>query len=165
MTSRSIAVLPTNNRTGDDLLIGGASFLEQYAWHSDRTAVADILTAEASEHLTQDGFHVIASEEAATVPSDPQSAAHYVASRHLADVALYIEIRRWETEASFHPSFVIAVVDVSLVEATSGRILWTASHPARPILTPGVVSVADAYALAADEVITNLLAPFADGVR
>src|SRR5205809_471929 len=65
---RAVAVLPPNNRTGDPLLVAGASFFEKYVARTDRITVPDVLAAEARFQLARRGFTLIAPEtvEAAT---------------------------------------------------------------------------------------------------
>src|SRR6185436_3467069 len=58
-TVRSVAVLAPSNRTGDGLLVAGASLLEKYAFHTDRVTVADVLGAELRSQLAHRGFAVV----------------------------------------------------------------------------------------------------------
>jgi hypothetical protein len=47
----------------------------------------------------------------------------------------------------------------TLIDASSGRVLWSADHPPRPVRTPGVINLGDAYWLAAHKLMTDMLAP------
>ena len=163
---RSIAVFPANNRTGDPLLIAGASFLEKYVLPTERYTVADALAAEARAELSQHGFEVMAPQvvEAVTnsqIPESAEDAAALAARHHIEDAVLYIEIRRWESNGGTEPTFIIAAVSATLIEPRSGRILWTSEHPSQPVPTPGIISLGSAYAVAAHTLMTKLLAPLA----
>ena len=48
--------------------------------------------------------------------------------------------------------------DVSVIDATTDRVVWTAHLPLRPVLTPGAVTLGAAYTLASREVTKELLA-------
>ena len=163
---RTIAVFPPNNRTGDPLLIAGASFLEKYVLPAERYTVADALAAEARGQLARRGFDVVAPELVAraitgTPISNPQDAASAAARAHLDAAVLYMEIRRWEPDAEYRPGFVIAAVGATLIDPSTGRVLWSVDRPSRPVQTPGVVGLGDAYAIAARVVIQELLAGLA----
>ena len=164
LPSHTVAVLPPNNQTGDTLLVAGASILEKYALNTDRITVPDILASEARIQLARHGFDVIAPEtvEAATlgrIPNDAKEAGAIAVRGHLEGNVLYIDLRRWEVDVPFHPSSVIASLEVTLLDPASGRIVWTADHPSRPVPTVGVVNLGDAYAIAARKVMEELLAP------
>lgn len=167
---RTIAVFPPNNRTGDPLLIAGASFLEKYILATEPYTVADALRAEAQAHLAQSGFDMVAPQivDEATkshTPSSLEGAAKLATRQHVDGAVLYIEIRRWEPNGGSEPTFVIAWVVATLVDASTGRVLWTADHAPRPVQTPGVISLGDAYRLAAHTLMTQMLAPLAPRVR
>jgi hypothetical protein len=160
----TIAVLPANNRTGDPLLIAGASFLEKYVLPTGRYTVADAIAAEARAELAQRGFEVVAAQvvDAATngqIPGSAEAAAGLAARNHVDGTVLYIEIRRWEPNVGAQPTFVIASVTATLIEPATGRVLWTGEHPSRPVQTPGIINLGDAYAVAAHLLMTELLAP------
>jgi hypothetical protein len=164
LSSRTVAVLPPNNQTGDTLLVAGASILEKYALNTDRITVPDVLASEARLQLLRYGFDVLAPDavDAATsgrIPTDAREAAAIAAGANLEGSVLYIDLRRWEVDVPFHPSSVIASLQLTLLDPASGRILWTADHPSRPVPTVGVVNLGDAYAIAARKVMEELLAP------
>lgn len=163
---RAVAVFPANNQTGDPLLIAGGSLVEKYVLYTERYTVADALAAEARAELARRGFDITppqvvdAATAGQTLPSAEQAAT--VAARHqLEGAVLYIDIRRWEPDVPFHPAFVIASVALTLVDASSGRVLWTADHPSRPVPTPGVANLGDAYSVAAHRLMAEMLAPLA----
>jgi len=163
VSNRAVAVLPPNNRTGDPLLIAGASFYEKYVARSDRITVPDVLAAEARLQLVRRGFTVTSVEtvEAATgehAPADAQEAAAIATHNKIDASVLYIDLRRWEADVPFHPQFVIASLKIALIDPTTGRILWSADHPSRPVPTQGVVNLGDAYAIAARTVMQEMLA-------
>jgi hypothetical protein len=156
-----VAVFPPNNRTGDLLLIAGASFYEKYVARTDRVTVPDVLASEARRQLARRGFTVVppALLDAMTgdhAPAAAQDAAAGAARNKLDAAVLYIEIRRWEVDVPVHPTFVIASVAVTLIDP-DGRVLWTLDHPSRPVATPGVVNLGDAYTIAAQRLMEEML--------
>jgi len=158
---RTVAVFPPNNRTGDLLLIAGASFYEKYVARTDRVTVPDVLASEARRQLARRGFTVVppALLDAMTgdhAPAAAQDAAAGAARNKLDAAVLYIEIRRWEVDVPVHPTFVIASVAVTLIDP-DGRVLWTLDHPSRPVATPGVVNLGDAYTIAAQRLMEEML--------
>ena len=56
--SGSIAVLPTNNLTGDPLLVQGGGLIDRYVRHAERASVGDVLQSEARAQLQAKGFDV-----------------------------------------------------------------------------------------------------------
>jgi len=161
---RAIAVFPPNNRTGDPLLITGTSFVEKYLLETQRYTVADALRVEAGTQLVQRGFDVVDPQIVSTatngqVPASAQDAAALAARNHIEGAVLYIEIRRWEPNVGTEPTFIIASVLLTLIEPATGRALWTADHPSRPVQTLGVINLGTAYSVAAHTLMTEMLAP------
>lgn len=162
-TIRTVAVLPPYNRTGASLLVTGGSLLETYVLRSRPVTVGDVLAADVRAQLTRRGYTVVAPEvvEAAIgsqVPHSPQEAADLAAHGKLEGSVLYIQINRWEPDdESLHPRRVLVAVDASLIDATTGRVVWTAHLPLRPVLTSGAVTLGAAYTLATREVTKELL--------
>lgn len=161
---RTVAVLVPANRTGDPLLVAGASFLEKYALASDRITVADVLASEARLQLARRGFTVVSADEVANategrVPASPQAAGEIASRAKLPGLALYVEIRRWEPDAPTHPAFVVVGLAASLVDPASGRVVWDTQRRASPVATPGEVALGPAYVTAARKVMQELLAP------
>jgi hypothetical protein len=160
---RTVAVLPPNNRTPDDLLVAGTSMVEKYALRSARVTVPDVLADEAEDLLRTRGYRVTATSavEAATsghAPTSADDAARLTRHAGLEGFVLYLEIRRWEPDAGTHPEFVIVGVSATLLDATTGREIWSARPPVHPVATPGAVLLGSAYEIAAREVIAELLA-------
>ena len=161
---RTVAVLAPANRTGDPLLVAGASFLEKYALKSDRITVPDVLASEARLQLERRGFTVVPADQVETAthgraPGSPQAAAEIASHAKLAGLALYLDVRRWEPDAPVHPSFVLVGVTASLVDPESGSVVWSAERPTGPVPTPGEVALGPAYVTAARKVMEELLAP------
>ena len=161
---RTVAVLAPANRTGDPLLVAGASLLEKYAVKSDRITVPDVLASEARLQLERRGFTVVPADQVETAthgraPGSPQAAAEIASHAKLAGLALYLDVRRWEPDAPVHPSFVLVGVTASLVDPGSGRVVWSAERPTGPVPTPGEVALGPAYVTAARKVMEELLAP------
>jgi hypothetical protein len=159
----AVAVLPPNNRTGEPLLIAGGTLVEQYILRTERVTVPDMLAAEARFQLARRGFAVVAAEsvEAATggqAPADQQEAATVASRNDLGASVLYIDLRRWEPDVMLEPRFIIASLEVVLMDASTGRMLWKADRPSRPVPTYGAINFPQAYAIAARAVIDELLA-------
>ncbi|HUI26502.1 MAG TPA: hypothetical protein VL403_10500 [Candidatus Kryptonia bacterium] len=159
---RPIAVFPPNNRTGDDLLVAGASFLEKYALKSDRVTVPDVLASEARLQLARRGYTVVPPETVDAAvgehpPKNSDDAAAIAARRQIDGNVLYIEVRRWEPDVPFKPTFVIVSVELALIDPSTGKVVWHIDHPSRPVPTNGVISVGDAYTVAARKLMEELL--------
>ena len=161
----TIAVLPANNQTGDDLLISGGSVLEKYVFHSARVTVTDVLAAEARSVLERRGYTLVSPElvESATrgrVPASAEEAASLASEGGLAGDVLYIDLRQWTAELSDAASSILVSMRIDLIDPATGRTLWSADHPPRPVQTPGTINFADAYWVAARSVVRQLLEPF-----
>jgi TolB-like protein len=164
---RTVAVLPPTNRTGDPLLVAGTSFYEKYVRPTDRVTVPDVLAAEARVQLARRGFSVVPPEtvDAATggrAPDSEAAAAELAARGKLEGAVLYVEVRRWEPDAATQPSFVIVGLAASLLDAASGRVLWSAERRVAPVATPGEVALGAAYVTAARKTMEDLLAPLGE---
>jgi hypothetical protein len=156
-------VLPPNNRTGDPLVVTGAGLIDRYVRHADIVTVPDMLQSEARFQLQQNGFEVPGRQSVdavlkGRVPTGPASAAE-LAAQGGPGLALYVEIRRWEADAPVRTAFVIVGLGVSLVDPSTGKIVWTADRRSAPVPTPGEITVQAAYVTAARKVIKELLAP------
>jgi hypothetical protein len=161
---RRIAVLPPNNRTGDPLLVSGASLLEKYAMKTARVGVPDVVASEARLQLARRGFEVVPEEtvDAATegrAPGSPEAAVELAAHGKLDVPVLYLEIRRWEADAPTHPAYVIVGLTAHLVDPSTRRTVWSAERAAHPVATPGEVAIGPAYVTAARKAVEELLAP------
>jgi hypothetical protein len=159
----TIAVFPPNNRTGNDLLVAPGSLLGKYVFNTERVTVSDVLAAEARLQLARRGYMLVPAETVDTalggVRPDSAPAAAMLASRqHIDASVLYIEIRNWEPNGPFTPDFVIVSIVATLIDPPTGRVLWTADHPSRPVPTPGVVVLGEAYVIAAAKVIAEMFA-------
>lgn len=159
----TVAVLPPHNRTGDPLLVSGTSFLERYALASDRVTVPDVLAVALRAELVRRGFSVVAPEavQAATAtrqPGSPEAAVEIARKGRLDDSILYTEITRWEPDGGTHPSFVIVAARATLLDPSTGAVLWEQKRPAAPIATTGAVTPGSASAIAAEKVAGELLA-------
>jgi hypothetical protein len=164
-TVRAIAILPPNNQTGDPLFVGGTSLLEKYVFRSTPVTVAEVLAVEVGIQLAQRGITVLPRDkvEAALgnqIPSSPKEAARLASQGKLEGSVLYIEIVQWQpalTE-SLHPWRMLVAIRANLVDVASGRVVWTAHLPLRPVPTPGAVTRADADLIAAKRVAQELFA-------
>lgn len=162
---QAIAVLPPNNRTGDPLLVAGASFLDRYAFHTQRSTVGDVLAGEARFQLAERGLAVVPEATLARaiggqVPQSPQAAGEIAARCKLDALALYLEIRRWEPDAATHPAFVIVGASASLVDPAGGTVIWQLDRPSTPIATPGEATLESAYETAARKLVAEIVSPF-----
>ena len=107
------------------------------------------------------GYHV---NEPATVagalhgraPENAAEAARVASAARLEGFVLYLEIRRWEADADTHPAFVIAGVSASLIDAATGREVWSVRQPVHPVSTPGAVTLGAAYEIAVQTVVAEM---------
>jgi hypothetical protein len=160
---RAIAVLPPNNQTGDPLFVGGTSLLEKYIFRSQPVTVADVLAVEVRIQLEQRGISVLPREQVDAalcnqIPSSPKDAANLASHGKLEGSVLYIEIVQWQPALaeSLHPWRMLVAIRVHLVDVASGRVVWAAHLPLRPVPTPGAVTRADADMIAAQRVAKEL---------
>jgi len=161
---RTVAVLPPNNRTGDPLVVAGTGLIDRYVRHAELLTVADVLLSEARFQLQQKGFDVtnwqtIDGALKGRVPTSPDSAAALATLIGRRELVLYLEIRRWEADAPMHTAFVIVGLSASLVDPSSGRVVWQQERRAAPVATPGEIRVESAYVTAARKVMAETLAP------
>ncbi len=164
----TVAVLPPSNRTGDGLLVAGASLLERYALSTDRVTVPDVLAAELRSTLVHRGLGVVPPEtvHAATggrTVASPEGAAEIARQGHLSAPLLLVVIERWEPDADTHPAFVIVALDATLVDPATGGVLWSMHRRPRPIATPATVALGTAYEIAAKKVAEELVGTWGDG--
>ena len=163
----SVAVFPPTNRTGDGLLVAGASLLEKYAFSTDRVTVPDVLAAELRSALMHRGFSVVSPDVVhgatggRTVMS-PDAAAEIARQGHLEAPVLLVAIDRWEPDADTHPAFVIVALEATLVDPATGAVLWSAHRRARPIATPATVALGTAYEIAAHKAAEELVGPWGE---
>lgn len=161
----TIAVFPAHNQTGDELLISGGTIVEKYVFHTARVTVPDVLAAEARTVLETAGYTLVSPELVQAVtdgqaPASAADAASIAATHDLPGDILYIDLRQWTSDLTYGPSAIIVSMRIELVERTTGRLLWSADHPPRPVQTPGTINFADAYWVAARSVVRQMLAPF-----
>jgi hypothetical protein len=158
---RTIAVVHPANRTGDRLLVAGTSFLEQYAFRTERITVTDVLGAELRGQLAQHGFTVVRDEALASGSQRPVTNADgAVSAARAAGVGcpvLWVAIDRWEPDGGTHPQFVIVALDAGVVDPTTGSVLWHWHRDARPIATIGTVTLGAAYQVAAAKAAEELV--------
>ena len=161
---RRVAVLPAHNSTGQELVVSGSSLLEQYAFHSDRVTVPDELSAFARQTLERQGFDVVPAEivEQATggrTPASPEAAVTLARDAKLDAMALYIDVRRWESDAELHTDTVLVATDMVLLDPASGGVLWEARRATRPEPLRATVLRGQAYTIVAQKVVDEMLAP------
>jgi hypothetical protein len=162
---RALAVLPPNNQTGDPLFVGGTSLLEKYIFRSQPVTVADVLAVEVRMQLEQRGITVLPREQVDAalgnkIPSSPRDAANLASHGKLEGSVLYMEIAQWQPAQvdSLHPWRMLVAIQAHLVDVASGRVVWSAHLPLRPVPTPGAVTRADADLIAAKRVAKELFA-------
>jgi hypothetical protein len=161
---RTVAVLPPNNLTGDRLVVVGSGLIDRYVRRAQRVTVADVLLSEARFQLLEKGFEVadwrgIAAGIKGDYPESAESAVELASKLGLKDLLLYLEIRRWEPDAPTHTSFVIVGLAASLIDPSTGKVVWERERRAAPVPTPGDILVESAYVTAARRVMREMLAP------
>jgi hypothetical protein len=159
---RAVAVLTPYNRTGDELLVAGTSVLERYAFGTDRVTVPQVVAIELRAALARRGYTVVPPElvVAATegrAASSPDAAADLARHGHLDDPVLMVIIDQWQPDAPTQPAFVIVAIQAALVDPSSGTVLWQTRRRARPIATPGSVTLGAAYETAVRSVVEELV--------
>jgi len=159
---QTIAVMPPSNQTGDPLLVSGTSLLEQYAFDTPRATVGDVLAAELGLRLRRRGFTVVADDvvRAATEgrgTGNPEAAAELARHAHLTEPLLVVAIDRWEPDGDTHPDFVIVALEAWLVDPGTGAVRWHTHRRANPISTPGSVTLASGYQIAAGKAAEELV--------
>ena len=161
--SRSIAVMPANNLTGDPLLVMGAGLIDRYVRRTGEVSVGDVLQSEARFQLQEKGFDVglwkTPDPAQAQAPTSVDSALALARQNGVKSSVLYLEIRRWEPDAPTHTRFVIVALTASLLDPASGREIWHEHRAAAPVGTQGSITVESAYVVAARKVIAEMLAP------
>jgi len=155
--ARTVAVLPTNNLTGDPLLVMGAGLIDRYVRRTGEVSVGDVLQSEARYQLQQKGFDVALWSEHA--PKSLDAALAMARQSGAKSNLLYLEIRRWEADAPTQTRFVIVGLSASLLDPVSGREIWHEDRAPAPVGTQGTISVEAAYVAAARKVIAEMLKP------
>jgi hypothetical protein len=157
---RRIAVLPPISATG-----GPVSAVRRDPDGSSQ-GLGGLLAAEASQRLARYGYDVVdpavvASATRGRLPSTPDMAAEIVRSANLDANALLIRVLRWELPFStMEASEVLVSLDAMLVDPTSGRVVWQVHRPTKPVPLHGLLLEGQADAVAAQEVMKEVLAPF-----
>lgn len=164
-----VAVLPPANRTGDPLLVAGGSFLEEYAFRTEKVTVPEVLAAATSSFLATRGYTVVPGEvveavTGGTAPSTVEDAARIAAQGKLGGDALYLLIRRWESVDQSTPRAIIVGIDASLIDS-SGRVVWSANRAAKPVQTQGAISQGTAYMIAVKAIVEELFGAWQNGGR
>src|SRR5206468_1127472 len=117
--------------------------------------------AELRAQLAYRGFTVVSADvvQSATEgrPGSPETAAEIARHAHLDDPVLSVAIDRWEPDVGMQPSSVIVALEAALVDPATGSVLWHVHRRARPIRTPGAVTLASAYEFAAAKAAEELL--------
>ena len=93
------------------------------------------------------------------MPESPDSAVALASQGGLKSLVLYLEIRRWESDAPVRTTFVIVALTATLIDPATGKVVWQEHRRAAPVSTPGEISVESAYVTAARKVIKEILAP------
>jgi hypothetical protein len=130
--------------------------------------VADALAAEARAQLEQHGFSVVSPEHVEKVigthpPGSPQEAAELAAQGQLSGSLLYIDILRWEPDLRIRPERILVALQVSLIDAATGQVIWTDHHALHPVPTRGAINLWNAYLIAAHDVVASILSPWGSG--
>ena len=161
---RTIAVLQPHNATGGPLTVAGSSLLERYAFGTEVVTVSDVLGAEARFQLEQRGFTVVPADTVAAAtegraPTSVATAAEIAVRGRLPGLALFVDVLRWDPDAPTEPRFVIVNATATLLDAATGRVVWTNRWPTRPVPTLGFPTLGGAYIAATRKVAEALLAP------
>src|SRR5262249_39315870 len=136
--------------------------LEKYAFHTDPVTVADVLAVELRAQLAYRGFtvvpaDVVRSASEGRAAASPEVAAEIARHGRLDDPVLFVAIDRWEPDVGMQPDSVIVALEAALVDPATGAVLWHVRRRARPIRTPGAVTLGSAYEFAAAKAAEELL--------
>jgi hypothetical protein len=159
---RRIAVLPPISATGGAL---GGVRPGTGGYDPSSQSLSDLLAAEASQQLAHYGYDVVdpalvASATRGRLPSSPEMAAEMVRSVKLDANALVIRVRRWEFPyPTMRTDEILVSLDAMLVDQ-SGRVVWQVHRPTKPAPLHGALVAGQADAVAAQEVMKEVLAPF-----
>ena len=159
---RRIAVLPPTSATGD-ALSGVRRGTDGY--DTSPQTLSDLLAAAASQQLAHYGYDVVdpalvAIATRGRLPSTPEVAAEIVRSAKLDANALLIRVRRWVFPyPTMQTSEILVSLDAMLVDPTSGRVVWQVHRPTKPVPLHGALVAGQADAVAAEEVMKEVLAP------
>jgi hypothetical protein len=159
-TVTAVAVLPPSNRSGETLLVAGGTFLEEYAFRTEKVTVADALLAETRTFLAKRGYAIVSGEAVETAtggraPASVADAARIAVRGDLGGNLLYMVIRRWDPVDRATPRAIIVGIEASLIDR-SGRVLWRADRPAKPMPTEGAISQGTAYMIAVRAIVAEL---------
>ena len=162
-TVRRVAVLPPYYRGAADTRTAGTN---SDLLRSLSQTVGDVLAQQARARLATKGFDVIEPSvvRLATegrVPTSAQMAEQIMEEANLDAAALYIDVRRWEPtpcERGMKADGVIVALDMMMVDAKTGTILWQVHRPSRPVPLYGVVLTGQANVFVAETVVQEVFA-------
>lgn len=131
-----VTVLPPSDAAGHPLASGDGN----------TEGLGEVLASAASAALAQNGFTVVSS---GTVPAAPGGAT------------LSIRLDRWVPvpEQTMRIDAVLVELDVTLANAQDQRVLWHTHRPLQPVRVYGSLMVGQAYEVAANAVMAEVLAP------
>jgi hypothetical protein len=138
-----VTVQPPCDAAGQPLAGGDGSTVE---------GLGAVLTTAAGAALARDGFDV--------VQVNPVGMAGVPAAQP-GDATLVIRLDRWipVSQSTMRIDTVLVELDVTLTDPSSGSVLWHAHRPLQPVPVYGVLIVGQAYVVAADAVMAEVLAP------
>jgi hypothetical protein len=159
---RRVAVLPPCDGTGAPLdtapPAGGYS--------PDRAQqLSTVLVDAAASQLTSQGYKVldpalVAALTGGAVPSSPERAGDIAAAARLDATAMFLRLRQWEPDfPTMRTAAVIVAIDVMLVDPPTRAILWQVRRSPRPVPIYGALFRGQAYVVAAQELMKEVLAP------
>jgi hypothetical protein len=164
-TIRRIAVLPPSDAAGGPL---GQMRRGPDSYGAPWQSLSALLVGEATQQLGRYGFDVVDSAVVASttqgrVPSNPETAAEIVRSAGLDATALFIRVRRWEFPyPTMRTSEILVSLDAMLVDPTSRQVVWEVHRPTKPVPLHGALIAGQAHAVAAQEVMREVLAPLGE---
>jgi len=154
---RRIAVLPPCDAAGRPL---------PSAASSDSESLAVVLAAAASEALARNGFDVadpttVQAALKGRTPSSEADAAALARAGRLDGAVLFIRLDQWlpNPESTMRIDAVLVALDVTLLDPQNGTVLWRAHRPIKPVPIYGTLIIGQAYVVAANAVMVEVLAP------
>lgn len=157
ITAREVAVFPPCDGAGRPL---------PPAVDAGGESLADVLTVAAGAALAHHGFAVmdpglVGRALRGRVPTSAGDAAALAQAARLDAAALFIRLDHWVPvpESTMRIDAVLVGLDLTLLDPASGATLWHAHRTIKPVPVFGSLIVGQAYVVAAESVMKEMLAP------
>lgn len=153
--SRRVAVLPPCDAGGRPLSAPADA-------DPSSLGLGEVIVSAADAALRQQGFEVVRLGSADTeVPESAAAAATIARAAGFDGPVLFVRIRRWygTPDSTLRLDAVLVALDAALVDARSGAVLWQVERPTTPTPLYGSLLLGQAYVVAAQQVMADVLKP------